>query len=293
MAVKRMSLFDYMKKYELPMPLWFYKPELEQQDPRWKSLSQQLMSNRLQRFLRLRTEHERQLYYKLFPLPAGWTGWIPQKEEALPETAYTGRRKLKLLRWEPDCPQQADFPEEKSLYIFAGDSEDIFSPTHWDSFFLKMDPDSTGTTECRSPEHMLILGYALYRGNRKLHLQLCEAMPHDQLWQDTLRKALRCRTPGWRAVLPHLLGLGLYRKFSQSNPFRQMLQQTAEQPIVYIDPEDSQLGGTYKDGRFCGENLYGKALMQVRSELNRIYDNIVLCMGQPKKQEDFPLDFPF
>lgn len=293
MAVKRMTLFDYMKKYELPMPLWFYRPELEQQDPQWRSLGQRLTASRLQRFLKVRTEHERQLYYKLFPLPVGWTGWIPEPEEKLPETAYTGKRKLKLLRWEPDCPQQYDFPEEKSLYTFSGDREDIFSFTHWDSFFLRMDSDSTGNTECFSPEHMLLLGYALYRGDSKLRLQLHEALPHDKLWKDTLRKALRCRASGWKEVLPHLLGLGLYRKFSQSNPYRQALQETGDQPIVYIDPEDKLLGGTYKDGKFCGENLYGKALMQVRSELNRVYDNIVLCMGQSQKQEEALPDFPF
>lgn len=125
---------------------------------------------------------------------------------------------------------------------------------------------------------------------------------HDQflyrkLWQDTLHRALNCRTPDWKEVLPHLLGVELYQKFSQNNYLRIRLQETGDQPLVYVDETNPLLGGVFTGGAFRGENLYGKALIQVRSQLNRIYDNVILCLGvQEEISEDVygeSFDMPF
>lgn len=294
MAIKQPSIFEYMKKYELPMPLWLYSPELEQNDAQWRSLGKKLVVRKLKRFLDVRTEHDKQLYYRLFPRPFDWDDWMPKEEPNLPEELYVGKRLLRLRRWEPECPRWDLFPEDDSRQVLEGDWEDVFALNHWESFQLRMHKESPYNTEAYSVEHLLILGYALYRGSRSLYVQLQQEEPGQTLWQDTLHKALNCRTADWLELLPHLLGLGLYRKFTENNYLRMLLQETGDRPIVYIDPENKLLGGEFKDGKFCGENLYGIALMQVRSELNRVYDNLVLCTGTKTEEEAFdPFDMPF
>ncbi|MBO5317587.1 MAG: NADAR family protein [Oscillospiraceae bacterium] len=295
--MKKRSIFEFMKKYELPMPLWCYKPELEQDSQEWHTMGPRMLANKLKRFLDARTLHDQFLYRKLFPLPFDWDDWMPKEESEADPEAYIEKRLLRLRRWEPECPPWEDFPEEACLKILAGDKEEGLSPVNWESFAVRMHRENPYNTELYSAEHLLIMGYVLYRGNRWHYLQLLEEGPDSELWQDTLHKALNCRTPDWMEVLTHLLGVGLYRKFSQNNYLRIRLQETGDQPLVYVDETNPLLGGVFKEGAFRGENLYGKALMQVRSQLNRIYDNMVLCLGvQEEISEDVygePFDMPF
>ena len=296
MAARVQSIFEMMKKYELPTPLWCYKPELEQDSWQWSGLGASMAVRRVKRFLGVHTPHDRALHQTLFPLPFDWDDWLPKQEET-DSGAFIEKRQLRLRRWTPEVPGPEEVPEEEYLKIFPGERTCGLSFVHWESFLVKMQRGNRFSTELYSPEHLLLMGYALYRGDLRLYTRLQESDPDCNVWQKTLGAALKCRTPDWLELLPHLLGVGLYRLFTENPYLQRELQETGDRPIVYVDPHHEILGGSFREGKLCGENLYGKTLMQVRSEIRRVYDNLVLCMGiQEETSGDVfgePFDMPF
>lgn len=295
MAVKKVSIFEYLKKYELTMPLWIYRPELEQDSPQWtNSMGQRLKVRKLRQFLDRRTDHDQQLYYKLFPLPVGWDDWMPKEEALCLDTQRLCKGQLCLTPWQPQTRFQMPLPQQEIQIV---DKEDQLGPYHWEPFCVRAVKDDPGPMEFYSMEHFLLSCHALFHNDSKTLEELRYAMTEDPCWERE-RKRMRCSLSGkWKEMLPHVLGLGLYRSICQTNWMREALLETGDAPIFYVDPDDPVLGGSFADGVYKGQNLYGIALMEVRSELRRVYDNLVFCLGDPNKKEEEaaeePFDFPF
>lgn len=297
MAIKKVSIFEYLKKYELTMPLWIYRPELEQDSPQWtSSMRQRLMVRKLRQFLDRRTDHDKLLYYKLFPLPTGWDDWMPKEEALCMDAQRLCRGRLCLTPWQPQIRCRMPLPQQGIRRV---NKEDILGPNYWEAFCVRVYKDDLATMEFYSILHFMLCCHALFRNDLETVEKLRYAMVEDPCWEREKKRMIRAASSDWKEILPHVLGLGLYRSFCQNNFLREALLETGDAPILYVDPDDPVLGGSFADGVYKGQNLYGLALMEVRSELRRVYDNLVFCLGDPnkkkeeKEEEDDSFDFPF
>lgn len=82
----------------------------------------------------------------------------------------------------------------------------------------------------------------------------------------------------WSEQRYDVVVFGNYLKFNQNNKLREWLISTKDQLIVEASPTDKiwGIGLSVKDARagkeWQGDNLLGKAIMEVREKLNRKYD---------------------
>lgn len=292
-------IFVPMKKYQLPEPLWISRPQLEQQDPAWNHLLGRTPVRTLKRFFLTLTPHDKHFYARLFPLPFDWNDLMPcEWGEIMPKEFFVEEKLLKLRRWTPVDTPIPEVTRPEDCLVIPADIEHIFlSPGTYERFEVRMHREERDNCCFYSFWHCFITAYALFLGKERLYGDLLQSFPGDTLQERTLKKARQCQDKAWLDILPHLLGVSLYRLFTQHHHLRTGLQKTGDCPIVFLDPEDKVLGGEFVDGIFQGENLYGKALMQVRSEINRIYDNHILCQGlkeeEKKEEKPDPFDFPF
>ena len=74
--------------------------------------------------------------------------------------------------------------------------------------------------------------------------------------------------PDWEEVKFGVMRYACLRKFELPY-FRELLLGTGERPLVEDSPSDPVWGGRDAGGGYGGENLLGRALMEVRAELRR------------------------
>lgn len=95
------------------------------------------------------------------------------------------------------------------------------------------------------------------------------------------RKVKNFDEASWDAVKKQTVYDGTYLKFSQNETLKQMLLNTGSKTIVEASPYDKIWGvGLHFDdddildeSKWRGENLLGKALMEVREELIKVGNN--------------------
>jgi len=89
----------------------------------------------------------------------------------------------------------------------------------------------------------------------------------------------------WNKVKYSIVLNGNYRKFSQNLKLREFLLSTGEDILVEASPYDAVWGirmsanneNSQNPMKWQGKNLLGFALMEVRDEIRRVWENAEFC----------------
>jgi ribA/ribD-fused uncharacterized protein len=96
----------------------------------------------------------------------------------------------------------------------------------------------------------------------------------------------------WEEIKYEVMLVALRAKFTQSDAFQRVLLATGDRLIREDSPSDFVWGFRSADGQDAGRNLLGRALMQVRRELQRVLlSGRAACVtGDYDADYDAPLD---
>lgn len=82
----------------------------------------------------------------------------------------------------------------------------------------------------------------------------------------------------WDEIKYDVVLNGLYLKFTQNKNEMKYLLDTADKLIVAQVPNDYIWGAKLNGDKWTGKNLLGRALMDVRDEIRKVWENAHLCV---------------
>lgn len=276
------------KKY-MP-PLWLAYPEIERYSIGWRMGYGEDYRYQFGDWLKGLSEAERKEYRDLFPEPVTWKGWwekedtcevLSHGEFCIPLWRPLGEPKYSRtwLKQERACGRQYDFclfwghrpPKD------GGITKSCLSQWWMEEFW------SVAHNYCCMEQFMMAQKAELF-GDEEIRKQILESQTPDHI------KALGRKVRGfdqelWDKAKYAIVLNGNWCKFSQNRRLQSFLLSTGDSVLVEASPYDTIWGiGLSADSpdaqdpqRWCGQNLLGFALMEVRDELRRVTQNEGLC----------------
>ncbi len=279
-------------KHGLMPPPWLAYPQLERESLGWRMGAGADYIDRFGEWWVTMDADKKARYQTLFPEPVAWKGWWRNEDNC--ERFGYGEYLTELWRplGEPKyskawlCQNSAE-DKAQEIYMFwtplpeESETEDIskacFSPL-WMQEFV------SGISTYSCVEQFVTAQMAELFGDKTVREEIMKC--DDPRWI----KALGRRCEGfnaeiWDMVKYTVMLNGNWYKFSQNKRLRDFLLSTGDRVLVYASPYDNVWGSMFAEGddkanfpeNWEGRNLLGFALMEVRDELRRVWQNEMLC----------------
>ncbi len=235
-------------------------------------------------WFRALSEAEQSEYQTLFPEPIPWSGWWEQADH----TDRFVRGSFSTLFWRPNgVPRyhREDVQKGNEFCMFWGHhpSKDgritkSCLSQWWMSSFTVM-----GQEYCCMEQYMMAQKALLFH-DREIYEEILKNTNQKQI--KALGRKVRNFDEGlWNEVKYSIVLNGNYCKFMQNKKLLAFLLSTKDKVLVEASPYDCIWGigltAQSPDAEYplawCGQNLLGFALMEVRDELRRVLQNKSRC----------------
>lgn len=277
---------------QLLPPPWIAYPEIERYSIGWRMGYGESYIDRWGVWFDNLTQDERNAYQELFPEPVTWKGYWNEEYE---EDCYQ-RNEFVMELWRENGMPKYSIEQIREAYVRGERPEYIF---FWKA---KPSPDGSVTKSCLSQWWKSDF---LAAADTYCCMEQFMMTNKAELFEDTeiRRQILQCKNPRemkalgrkvknfeevvWdEAKYPIVLN-GNYMKFTQNPGLRKFLISTGESVIVEASPFDAVWGihmGQEEEDilnplKWRGENLLGFALMEVRDEIRRVWNNVDMCVN--------------
>ena len=272
-------------------PPWIAFPEIERYSIGWRmGYGEGYLYDEWGPWYHALSEDDVQAYQELFPEPVTWRGYWNLNDEG---SCYR-RNEFETELWrEKGIPK---YSVEQIRKEFSQGTKLKYT------MFWKPDPSSDGSlsesvlsqwwksdfwavahTYC-CMEQFMMAGKALLFGDKEIREQILQCSDPRQIM--TLgRKVRHFDQVVWDEVKYSIVLNGNYHKFSQNPGLRSFLLSTGDSVLVEASPFDGIWGIKMGQAdehvlnplKWCGENLLGFALMEVRDEIRRVWKNADMC----------------
>ena len=271
-------------------PPWLAHPELERSSNAWNKGESAEYLGWFQSWLDALTPEERAEYRSLFPEPVAWKGWWDGEDDR--KVLRQGRFEVQI--WRPESrpeysrerlQQESAAGKKREICFFfhaqasldGGLAEGCFSQWWMEDF------QSGKNTFCCMEQYMMAAKAALF-GDEEIREQILSSSDPKEI-KGLGRKVSGFDSEVWDRFKYSIVLNGNWCKFSQNRDLREFLLSTGDSILAEASPYDAiwgiHLSADDPDAQdpenWQGENLLGSALMEVRDELRRVYQNETLC----------------
>jgi len=270
-----------------PMPpLWMMFPELPQASMGWRMGYGESYSIEFMNWFKELSSNEKQQYQHLFPAPKMWRGFYDEfSDKGFDIKAFKKYFLYGVQLWnqsdEPQYSKEKIINEQqlrsKSDFAFfwhnGNDIFDCFSQWRTSNFQVSINRYSC----C---EQYMMAEKARIFDDEQVRKKIMETT--DPMDMKILgRQVKKFRDKKWDKVKYSVVLNANYYKFTQNKEMREILLDTGNKIIVEASPTDMIWGiGFVKEKPeatnpklWRGENLLGFALMEVRDEIKKVYEN--------------------
>lgn len=277
---------------QLLLPPWIAYPEIERYSIGWRMGYGESYIDRWGVWFDNLTQDERNVYQELFPEPVTWKGYWNEEYE---ENCYQ-RNEFVIELWRENGMPKYSIEQIREAYVRGERLEYIF---FWKA---KPSPDESVTKSCLSQwwksdfwavadtyccmEQFMMANKAELFEDTEIRRQILQCRDPKRM-KALGRKVKNFEEAVWdEAKYPIVLN-GNYLKFTQNPGLRKFLISTGESVIVEASPFDAVWGihmGQEEEDilnplKWRGENLLGFALMEVRDEIRRVWNNADMCVN--------------
>lgn len=277
---------------QLLPPPWIAYPEIERYSIGWRMGYGESYIDRWGVWFDNLTQDERNAYQELFPEPVTWKGYWNEEYE---EDCYQ-RNEFVIELWRENGMPKYSIEQIREAYVRGERPEYIF---FWKA---KPSPDESVTKSCLSQwwksdfwavadtyccmEQFMMANKAELFEDAQIRRQILQCRDPKRM-KALGRKVKNFEEAVWdEAKYPIVLN-GNYLKFTQNPGLRKFLISTGESVIVETSPFDAVWGihmGQEEEDilnplKWRGENLLGFALMEVRDEIRRVWNNADMCVN--------------
>lgn len=269
---------------ENPMPpIWMMYPHISQFSIGWRMGYGEGYRWRWVDWLESLTEEERNKYGEMFPHPTFWRGYAGEEHDSTATEDYElGQVQLwnkgGEMKYSVDkLINQPSLFGRQYLFFWKPNPNTIDKSClgQWQPSIFEVDIDEYTCAE----QYMMAEKARLFDDN-EIEEQIMQATDPKQM------KALGKKVKGfdqvaWDKAKYSIVLNGSYYKFTQNEKMRDFLLSTEDKILVEASPLDTIWGiGLGEDNAkaqhpstWRGKNLLGFALMEVRDELKRLYQN--------------------
>lgn len=265
---------------ENPMPpIWMMYPHIGMGSLGWRMGSGEVYAEKHYIWYNSLTESEQKIYQEMFPPPKPWRGYYKHNygfEDLL--SAYIEFNIMGLVEYSHEKlieKYNAGGPIE--YLFFWKPNENVIDKSclsQWQSsvFYAEID------TYCCVEQYMMAEKARLFDYNiRKLIMKLTNPKGIKKLG----RKIKNFKQDVWDREKYSIVVHANYYKFTQNNEMRNFLFSTGDKVLVEASPSDTVWGiGLSENDKkaqnpnfWRGQNLLGIALMDVRDDLRKAYQN--------------------
>jgi ribA/ribD-fused uncharacterized protein len=260
-----MNISDFSIGRPLP-PLWMMFPHIPYRSIGWRMGDGEAYLFAFNMWFDSLTKAEQEQYTDMFPRPKSWIC-----KDYAPEVAF----------WNPCGEAQYSYdklvaqPESTNEFVFfwqAGDApEACFSQWQYSPFKYQIH------NYCWAEQYMMAAKAHIFHDSEMEKQILASNSPREiKIFG---RKVSGFSDKVWNSVKYSIVLNGNYAKFSQNHNMREILLSTGDKILAEASPLDTIWGiGLSSDHpnaeaplNWCGTNLLGFALMEVRDELRRVY----------------------
>lgn len=279
-----------VKSKKIMPPPWLAYPKIERYSIGWRMGYGEDYIVQFWKWWKTLSREEQEEYRNLFPEPVTWNGWWNKEDtcEVLTHGEFcislwkqSGEPKYTRARLE----QEIAYGKKYDFCLFWGHrpskdgsiTQSCLSQWWMEQFW------SVAHNYCCMEQFMMEQKAELF-GDKEIRQQILESRLPDQI-KSLGRKVRGFDQALWdQAKYPIVLN-GNWCKFSQNRRLRDFLLSTGDSVLVEASPYDAiwgiQLSADAPDARnpfkWNGQNLLGFALMEVRDELRRVWQNESLC----------------
>lgn len=257
---------------ENPMPpIWIMYPHISKYSIGWRMGYGEGYKWDLADWLKTLKEEERKKYNQMFPRPSFW-------DENFEENYYEG-----ISFWQKNGTMKYSIDKLKTntkqeyLFFWKPDpvSIDKYCLGQWQPSEFDVDEDKYTCAE----QYMMAMKARLFEDN-EMEEQIMQTSD-PKIMKALGKKIKKFDQTIWDKVKYSIVLNGNYYKFSQNNEMRDFLLSTGEKILVEASPLDTIWGIGLSENNvkaqnpntWRGKNLLGFALMEVRDELKKLYQN--------------------
>ncbi|MCM1107155.1 MAG: NADAR family protein [Blautia sp.] len=284
-------MIDLKEKNKSVMaPPWIAFPEIERYSIGWRMGYGESYIYKWGEWFRSLSNEDMKAYQELFPEPVTWSGYWEDEDEC----DYYERNEFLLELW------RVQGTPKYSLEQIRTEVSEGTQP-HYIMFWKPdISPDESVTKSCFSQwwksdfwsenhtyncmEQFMMANKAKLFGDEKTreHILQCS----DPKTMKALgRKVKNFDEMVWNEVKYSIVLNGNYLKFTQDAKLRNFLLSTGDSVLVEASPYDSIWGikmretdeNSLNPSKWRGQNLLGFALMEVRDEIRRVWNNANIC----------------
>jgi len=274
-----------MEKYSIdkPMPpLWIKYPHIPQGSIGWRREYGESYGMEFSDWFNKLSENDKLKYQKMFPCPKTWKNYYNYH---IRDNSYFKEYYYKnILFWRKygECKYSKDklldIPMEKPAdFVFFWNPDN--TPESCLSQWTKSD-FNVGIGEYSCCEQYMMAEKALFFNDHESRKKIIESDNPFEM-KNLGRKVRNFDSEEWNKVKYSIVLNGNYYRFSQNKDMRDFLIATGNSLLVEASPEDKIWGvgldksneDIYDLNKWEGENLLGFALMELRDELNKVYEN--------------------
>ena len=279
-----------MKDKKILPPPWIAFPDIERYSIGWRWGIGESYIMKWGAWLDALSKEEQEEYKKLFPEPITWKGYWDDEDDGecyeKDEFFVQFWRKNGVPKYCLEQVQKEYSEGVKQQYnMFWGHqpskdgsiTKSCFSQWWMAEFYY---PEET---YCCMEQFMMAMKAEVF-GDEEIKKQIMNASSQKQI-KELGRKVRNFDEKVWNEVKYAIVLNGNYFKFTQNEELRKFLLETEDAILVEASPFDAVWGihmsQNDKDAsnplKWQGSNLLGFALMEVRDEIRRVWENAGLC----------------
>ena len=284
----------FCEKSVLPPP-WIRYPQIDRGSIEWRMGVGEAYVNRWNAFRRSLSPQELCEYYRLFPEPAVWRGAMTG-DKPLSKFCSGG---LCLEQWRENDQPRYSREQLKEDGVILCDKNVVFFWGHRPSEDGRikascmsqwfMSPFYVYATKYCCMEQFMMASKACLFNDKETFDRILQSSDPKEI-KALGRQVKNFDKETWDKAKYLVVLNGNYRKFTQNPALRDYLLSTGNHFLVEASPYDCIWGiGLSADdphalepSQWKGENLLGSALMEVRDDIQRTYQNLHLCREQPE-----------
>jgi len=260
---------------EHPMPpLWIMYPNITQYSMGWRMGYGEGYKWELSDWLKTLTEEEKKEYDLMFPKPIFWQ---KDNEDNYYDFIAFWQKNGEMKYSIGELIAQNTFATQESIFFWKP-SPNCFDKSclgQWQSSLFEVDIDTFTCAE----QYIMVEKARLFK-DKQIEEQIRQSSDPKEM-KALGKKVKNFNQTIWDKVKYSIVLNGNYYKFSQNKPMRDFLLSTGNKILVEASPLDTIWGIGLKDDNpkantptmWRGKNLLGFALMEVRGELRRLYEN--------------------